>query len=134
MPATRSGTRTGTPPNTCSTTGGTTKTYSTRPHRGFRGPISNKKDYETGSFKDQSSFLLNNTNYLRLKNLEIGYSLPGRWLSKVKIEKLRIYVNGSNLFSIDNLHDKGLDPEQGVSSGLNYPIHRVYTIGANLVF
>ena len=95
---------------------------------------SNKKDYETGSFKDQSSFLLNNTNYLRLKNLEIGYSLPGRWLSKVKIEKLRIYVNGSNLFSIDNLHDKGLDPEQGVSSGLNYPIHRVYTIGANLVF
>lgn len=95
---------------------------------------SNKKDYETGSFKDRSSFLLNNTNYLRLKNLEIGYTFPEKWMSKVHIEKLRIYLNGSNLFSIDNLRDKGLDPEQGASSGLNYPIHRVYTIGINLVF
>lgn len=95
---------------------------------------SNKADYETGSFKDRSSFLLNNTHYLRLKNLEIGYTFPKKWMSKVHVEKLRIYVNGSNLFSIDNLHKKGLDPEQGVNTGLNYPVHRVYTIGINLMF
>ena len=87
-----------------------------------------------GPLRDGSTFLLNNTKYLRMKNLEIGYSLPQRWLEKMRIERLRVYLNGSNLFSIDNQRKRGLDPEQGANTGLNYPIHKVYTVGVNLAF
>ncbi len=89
---------------------------------------------EGGSYRRWNSYFMSNTNYIRLKNLEIGYTLPARWTSKVFIKKVRIYGQGTNLLSFDGLKDKGLDPEQGARSGLDYPQHRVFTVGANIIF
>lgn len=81
-----------------------------------------------------SEYFIMNVNYLRLKNMELGYTFPKAWTHKLHMQKLRIYVSGSNLFSIDNMKDRGLDPEQAAANGLDYPLHKVYTIGANIQF
>ncbi len=89
---------------------------------------------EGGSYRRWNSYFMSNTNYFRLKNLEIGYTLPKSWTSKVSIKKVRIYGLGTNLFSFDNMKDRGIDPEQGARSGLDYPPLRVITVGANITF
>lgn len=79
-----------------------------------------------------STFWLVNGDYIRLKNLEIGYSIPKSILSKAGIERLRVYVGGSNLFSIDHLPGYDPDKEDG---GLNYyPQQRVMNMGLNITF
>lgn len=79
-----------------------------------------------------STFWLINGDYIRLKNLEVGYSIPKNVLSKVGVERLRLYVGGTNLFSIDHL--PGYDPEKG-DGGLNYyPQQRVVNVGLNITF
>lgn len=97
-------------------------------------PALRKNYWEGSSYIRWSSYFTMNVNYIRLKNLEIGYSLPKTWLSKVHIQKLRFYVAGTNLFSIDNMRERGLDPEQAGRNGLDYPLHKVYTVGVNLQF
>ncbi|HMI02527.1 MAG TPA: TonB-dependent receptor [Pedobacter sp.] len=81
-----------------------------------------------------SSFWFRNTSYLRLRNVQIGYNLPDKWLKGAKISKVRIYANGFNLFSIDNVKDLGIDPETQLNTGLEYPSVRVYNFGINLTF
>lgn len=81
-----------------------------------------------------SSFWYRNGNYLRLKNLQIGYSLPKRVLSVMGIENLRIYVEGQNLLTFSELNKYNIDPEQpGVSNGY-YPQQRIYSCGVKLTF
>ncbi|MDN5287162.1 MAG: SusC/RagA family TonB-linked outer membrane protein [Mucilaginibacter sp.] len=60
-----------------------------------------------------STFWLRDANYLRLKNLELGYSFPARLLSRAKINRLRLFVNAYNLFTLSQL--KYVDPESGLS-------------------
>lgn len=74
-----------------------------------------------------------NVNYLRLRNLVVGYTLPKAWTTKAYIQRLRIYFEGTNLFCIDNM-DLGLDPEVTSVFGFDYPQHRVYSVGINLTF
>ncbi len=62
-------------------------------------------------FGRPSQYELRNYAYLRLKNLQIGYTLPAAVLSKLKVEKLRIYFTGENLLTIANGFDEPLDPE-----------------------
>ncbi|MCX2575882.1 SusC/RagA family TonB-linked outer membrane protein [Pedobacter sandarakinus] len=81
-----------------------------------------------------SSFWFRNTSYLRLRNVQLGYNLPQKWLKGASITKVRIYANGFNLFSIDNLKDIGIDPETQLNTGLEYPSVRVYNLGVNLTF
>lgn len=69
---------------------------------------------------------------MRARTLEIGYTLPKRWLEKVKIQNARIYVNGYNLFSIDNLSDFGVDPEIADDNGLQYPQNKFFNVGVKL--
>ncbi len=90
------------------------------------------------------SDFLEDASYLRLQNLTIGYSLPKHWLSKIHIEKLRIYFTGSNLFCLTGY--SGLDPDINTDpDGVNgfptpnydynaYPKMRTYTFGLNLTF
>jgi TonB-linked SusC/RagA family outer membrane protein len=66
--------------------------------------------------QQSSSFWLRNADYLRLKNLELGYSLPSKMLSKAKINRLRLFVNAYNLFTVSQLAD--VDPESGSISFL----------------
>ncbi len=73
-------------------------------------------------------------NYLRLRNLVVGYTFPPKWTQKAFIEKLRIYFEGSNLFCIDSLHDYGFDPEISGVAGFDYPQHRTCLFGLNVTF
>ncbi len=82
----------------------------------------------------QSTFWLHNVTYFRARTIEIGYSLPERWLSRVKIQAARIYANGYDLFSIDNLSQYGVDPETVDDNGLEFPQNRVINFGINLSF
>jgi TonB-dependent starch-binding outer membrane protein SusC len=85
-----------------------------------------------------NSYYVEDASYLRLKNLMIGYTLPKKFLSKYKIEKLRIYVQGTNLFTSTKY--TGLDPEviggdqgSGVDVGA-YPTVKTFLVGLNLNF
>ncbi|TZF85028.1 TonB-dependent receptor [Pedobacter sp. BS3] len=83
-----------------------------------------------------------NASYLRLKTLELGYSVPARLLKKVGIEKLRIYANAYNLFTLTGLKDS--DPEHPGKipdadfnydqGGYKYPLNRTFNLGANISF
>jgi TonB-linked SusC/RagA family outer membrane protein len=79
-----------------------------------------------------STFWMHNITYLRARTLEIGYSLPKGWLEKAGMQKARFYVNGYNLFSIDNLSDFGIDPEVNDTNGLQYPQNKFVNVGINL--
>lgn len=72
-------------------------------------------------------------DYLRLKNVELGYTLPERWSRKIGISSIRVYANGNNLAL---LYDKTKirDPESGSNNGQFYPQMRVFNLGINLKF
>lgn len=87
----------------------------------------------TGSLPDRSSdFHLQNASYIRLKNLEIGYSLPEKWLKSMKIQGIRIYFSGYNLLTFTGL--KYLDPEFSANVAYSYLISKTYTLGLNFKF
>ena len=69
--------------------------------------------------------------FLRLKSVELGYTLPENLLQKAKMTGLRIYVTGGNLFTISKF--KHWDPEMA-GNGLGYPIQRTFNLGMNLTF
>lgn len=77
-------------------------------------------------------------SYLRLKNIQLGYTLPAALTQKVFISSLRFYVAAENLFTFTKYH--GFDPEissGGTSLGIDYGVYpqaRVWTIGASLSF
>ena len=75
-----------------------------------------------------------NASYIRLKNVQIGYTLPQSITQKAKIQKFRIYVSAENLLTITKL-TKLMDPETAAASngtGLIYPLSRVFSFGINL--
>lgn len=81
---------------------------------------------------------LQNAAYARLKNIQIGYSIPQRWLSKVKLQELFVYVSAENLMTITPLL-KNFDPETANigyngTSGYSYPSSGVVTAGVNVKF
>ena len=75
-----------------------------------------------------------NGNYMRLQNIEIGYNLPNKLLSKVKIMEARLFVNGYNLFSIDYLKKYNVSADYPNAAISAYPEMRVYNIGLNVKF
>ena len=78
-----------------------------------------------------STWWLRNGRFLRLKTLEAGYTLPGKWLRQTPFSTVRFYFTGQNLFNISNF--KLWDPEMG-GNGLAYPLQRVYNVGLNVTF
>ena len=82
---------------------------------------------------ENSSRFVESGSYLRLKNVQIGYTLPLRWTEKIKMSRCRIYLSGSNLFTITPY--SGYDPEVGggVDYG-NYPQSRTFMLGLNINF
>lgn len=80
-----------------------------------------------------STFWMRNGNYLRLKTAQIGYTLPLTLTSKIKIQKIRLYVEGSNLFTIDSL-PTGIDPESPRVNNGYYPQQRTFMGGINITF
>ena len=81
-----------------------------------------------------SSFWLKDASYIRLKNLELGYTIPAELTKRVKIDKARIYFSGINLLTFTELKD--YDPEKLTNDDRNrdYPKAKVYSVGINLTF
>jgi ASC-1-like (ASCH) protein len=79
-----------------------------------------------------------NASYLRLKTLELGYTLPKELLSKVNIKNLRVYISGYNILTFTPLENA--DPERmGESASdyadfYSYPNNKTYTVGASIKF
>lgn len=81
----------------------------------------------------RSTWFMRNGDFLRLKSVELGYSLPQEWLKKVYLTSFRIYLSGTNLLLLSDFSSKLWDVEMG-GNGLSYPLQRVYNIGFNLSF
>ena len=81
--------------------------------------------------KRTSSYYVENGSYLKLRLIQLGYSLPKDMLAKIKLSKARLYVSGQNLLTIKSKDFTGLDPE---NPALAYPISKSFTIGLNLAF
>lgn len=82
----------------------------------------------------QSSHWVRDMTYLRLKNIEVGYTLPREWTSKAAMSKVRIYFSGQNLWTwTPNMKEK-LDPEAGDTNGWYYYQQSVFSFGANITF
>lgn len=81
-----------------------------------------------------SDYWVIDAGYLRLKTLQLGYTLPSNITKKIGCEKARVYVAGSNLLTFSPLKEWGLDPEFVSGRFLYYPQTAVYTIGVNLTF
>ncbi len=77
-----------------------------------------------------SSFWLRDGKYLRLKNLDIGYTLPRTFLNQFHIKSLRVFFVGSNLLTWAPF--KLWDPEMGSSRGESYPPSKFFTVGLNI--
>jgi TonB-linked SusC/RagA family outer membrane protein len=91
----------------------------------------------TANNTETSSYWLKDASYLRLKNLELGYTLPTALLEKARMSTLRVFVSGQNLLTFSPL--KTLDPE-GPGNSANstrggfYPQQKVYAVGINVGF
>lgn len=82
-----------------------------------------------------SDFWTVNGSYLRLKTASFGYTIPANILKKTGIEKIRLSVSGTNLFTFDNVSKYSIDPEsRSGGGGFYYPIQRTISFGLNLNF
>jgi TonB-linked SusC/RagA family outer membrane protein len=79
-----------------------------------------------------SDFWLQDMSFFKLKTVEVGYTFSGEKLEKSGIKNLRLYLNGFNMFSFDQV--KHYDPETVSYTGAYYPQTRIYTVGVNLSF
>jgi TonB-linked SusC/RagA family outer membrane protein len=78
-----------------------------------------------------SNWWLRDGTFLRLKTVEIGYTVPRKLLNRIGLSNFRIYANGQNLFAFSKF--KLWDPEMG-GNGLGYPVQAVYNLGINFGF
>jgi TonB-linked SusC/RagA family outer membrane protein len=78
-----------------------------------------------------SSFWLQNASYARIKNMQLGYTIPQSISGKIKLKYVRLYVNAQNPFTFTKF--QGLDPESAVG-GSQYPNMKVFTAGINVRF
>jgi TonB-linked SusC/RagA family outer membrane protein len=81
-----------------------------------------------------SDYRNHNTSYLRLRNIALGYTLPKSFTMKMGVERLRIYVGGTNVFTLSSLNKYGVDPEmsEGHYAGVGYPQQFTFSFGMNL--
>ena len=79
-----------------------------------------------------SSFWLQNASYVRLKTISLGYNLPNSFLSKLGVQKAKLYVAGENLLTFSDL--EGIDPEEGNERGWSYGNVKKVSIGLKVSF
>ena len=90
-------------------------------------PLSNNNAYA-------STFWYKNGNYLRMKSFAVGYTIPQHLIQKAHISKLRVYVEGYNLFTFSGLSKFNIDPEAPAVNNGYYPQQRKMSVGINLTF
>ncbi|WP_196939775.1 TonB-dependent receptor [Sphingobacterium pedocola] len=84
----------------------------------------------------KNDYFTMDASYLRLKNMEIGYTLGSDVTKRFGINSVRIYGNGFNLFTWDRLPTRNFDPELSdeLAEGYSYPVVRYYNVGLNIIF
>lgn len=81
-----------------------------------------------------SSHWVQNAAYIRLKNLQLGYSLPKKLAQKINVEKIRLFFTGQDLWESNGMWFNYYDAESPNNSYLNYPLSRSYALGLNVTF
>jgi hypothetical protein len=100
--------------------------------------------FDTEKNHEVQTRYLQDASYVRLKNIQLGYTLPLSMSKKAGMQKLRIYISGENLFTVTNMSEL-FDPETlgtGFANGQNlgyttnylYPLSKVYSLGASITF
>lgn len=87
--------------------------------------------YNDNNNVPNSTWWIRNGRFLRMKNAELGYTLPKSFFPSTGIESLRLYLAGQNLFNLSDF--KLWDPEMG-GEGFNYPLQKVYSVGLTVSF
>ena len=90
-------------------------------------------DKTSPSLNYVTDLFLQNTSYLRMKNLQFGYTFHQDWLKRLGVQNLRVYYSAENLFTIHNMLIN-FDPETTVERGSNYPLSSTHSFGVNLTF
>ena len=113
------------PENTSSVFGPNVDSYYPKAYIGDKG---NKNKYTQTRY-------LQNAAYMRMKNLQIGYTFPQEWTNKLHVDRLRVFFSGENLFTLTGIAGM-FDPEataaNGWSSGKTYPLSQTFSFGLNL--
>ena len=81
-----------------------------------------------------STFWYRKGDYIRLKTAQIGYTFPKKWMSRIGVETLRIYLEGYNLLTFSALSKFNIDPESPSVQNGYYPQQRTMTLGVKLTF
>ena len=81
-----------------------------------------------------STYYLKDASFVRLKNIQIGYTIPAAIMNKAGIKNLRIYFSADNVFTASKF--PGLDPERTSASStyVSYPQNRTFNFGASVQF
>lgn len=82
----------------------------------------------------RSDFYIFDAHYLRVKNIQIGYSLPESLITRLNFSNARFYLTGLNVLTFSPLLDMGVDPENLDANGRVYPVARVFSAGLNVNF
>ncbi len=88
-------------------------------------------DYEVLGQRN-STFWLHDVTNVRLRTLELGYTIPADILRRVGVQGFRLYLNAYNLLSFDNLKQYGVDPETIDDNGLQFPQNKVINVGVHI--
>lgn len=81
-----------------------------------------------------SSYWVQKASYVRLKNLQVGYTLPAQWTTKIRIQRARIFFTGQDMWESTGMWYDYYDPENPNNSSFNYPFFRSYALGVNVTF
>src|SRR5690606_20426185 len=81
----------------------------------------------------RSTYLVHNTDFIRLKNVELGYNFPATVMSKYRMQNFRLFVSGFNLATYSPGY-KDFDPEDDNQGGINYPLQRIINFGLSITF
>jgi hypothetical protein len=88
---------------------------------------------ENGKNTQTQTKYLQNASYLRIKNVQVGYTLPGHLIRRINAQKVRMYVSLENLATFTSLV-KTMDPELSIGDAKIYPLQRTYSLGLNVSF
>lgn len=115
----------------------------------WRQPVKGQEDYWTasnpnakyprlyiggGQNTSTSSWWVQNAAYIRLKNLQVGYTIPERITRKAGMSAVRFYFTGQDLWENSKMWMKYYDPENPNNTAFNYPFFRSYAVGLNVTF
>jgi len=96
----------------------------------------NRFDPKNGhsNYAANSDFWMTDVKFFRARTMELAYTIPSKYLNLFKLKNARVYLNGYNLFSIDNLKSLNVDPEISNTNGMQAPQNRIVNLGFNLSF